>query len=93
MTVLTASGSAQKVGKLGGNSAGGRGKRGRKDQERCRLKVGVLVAMPSQLHTKHYDGVGQDLSGGALRDGLTIGLVEMPWTDADCGRKSLHYCN
>ena len=83
MTVLTASGPARKVEKLRGNSTGGKGESGRKDQESCRLKVGVLVAMPSP-HTKHYDGVGQDLSGGALRDGLTIGLVEMPWTDADC---------
>ena len=35
--------------------------------------------MPSQLHMTNYDGTGQDLSGSALRDGLAIGLVEMPW--------------
>jgi len=83
VTVLTASGPARKVGKLRGNSAVGKGGRGRNDQESCRLQVGVLVAMPSQLHTKHYDGVGEDLSRSALRDGLAIGLVKMPWIDGD----------
>jgi hypothetical protein len=74
---LTASGTLQKVEKIRENSANGKRERGKKDQGS--LQVGVLIAMPSQLHMTNYDDTSQDLSGSALRDGLAIGLVEMPW--------------
>lgn len=84
MTVLTnteakgASGPIREVGKI---SAREKREREKQDQGSCRLQVGVLVAMPSQLHTKTHDGVGQELSGSPLRDGLAIGLIEMPWIE------------
>jgi len=84
VTAFTASEPVRKVAKLRRYSANGKAEKGRKDQEGCHLQVGVLLAMPSQLHTKNYDGVGQDLSESALRGGLAIGLVEMPWIDVDC---------
>ena len=74
----------EKVGKLRGDSAREKGEREKQFQGSFqRLQVGVLVAMPSQLHTKNYDGVGQELSGSPLRGGLAIGLIEMPWVEED----------
>ena len=87
MTVLTnaeakkASGPVRKMRKVWGGSA--REKRDKQDKGSCRLQVGVLVAMPSQLHTKNHDGVSQELSGTYLREGLAIGLIEMPWVEGE----------
>ncbi len=89
MTVLTgeeaksASRPVREVGKLRGDSAREKGEREKKDQGSCRLQVGVLVAMPSQLHTKTHDGVSREISGSPLRDGLAIGLIEIPWIEED----------
>jgi hypothetical protein len=65
---------------LGGSA---RERRDRQDKGSRRLQVGVIVAMPSQLHTKNHDGVAQELSGSPLRDGLAIGLVEVPWVEGE----------
>ena len=57
----------------------------KQDQGSCRLRVGVLIAMPSQPHTetKTHDGVGQELSRSPSRGGLVIGLIEMPWVEGE----------
>ncbi|KAH8981128.1 hypothetical protein EDB86DRAFT_2977492 [Lactarius hatsudake] len=80
-----ASGPVREVGKLLSDSARERRKRQKQtqDQGSCRLQVGVLVAMPSQPHTRTHNGVGQELSESPLRDGLAIGLIEMPWIEED----------
>ncbi|KAH9022033.1 hypothetical protein EDB84DRAFT_515778 [Lactarius hengduanensis] len=89
VTVMTnseangASGPVREVGKLLSDSARERRGRQKQDQESCRLQVGVLVAMPSQPHTRTHNGVGQKLSESPLRDGLAIGLIEMPWIEED----------
>ncbi|KAI9443853.1 hypothetical protein H4582DRAFT_1042311 [Lactarius indigo] len=70
-------------GKLQGDSARERSEIQRQDQGNFHLQVGVLVAMPSRLHTKTHNGVGQELSRHPLRDGLAIGLIEMPWVEED----------
>jgi hypothetical protein len=78
VTVLTdaeAKITCRKEGKVWGGDA-----REKRDEECCRLQVGVLVAMPSQVHTKTHD---QELSGSPLRDGVAIGLIEIPWVERD----------
>ncbi|KAH9022035.1 hypothetical protein EDB84DRAFT_515738 [Lactarius hengduanensis] len=81
VTVLTASGPDREAGRLRGESARVRRERVKQDKGICRLQVGVLVAMPSQLHTKTHDG---ELSGSALRGGMAIGLTEMPRIEEGC---------
>ncbi|KAH8980405.1 hypothetical protein EDB92DRAFT_272276 [Lactarius akahatsu] len=81
VTVLTASGPDREAGRLRGESARVRRETDKQDQGICRLQVGVLVAMPSQLHTKPHD---RELSWSTLRGGMAIGLTEMPWIEEGC---------
>jgi hypothetical protein len=71
------------MGTVSGDTARQKTKGGVQDQrDRC-LQVGVLVAMPSQRHTKSRESGGLELCGGQLWDGLAIGLTyaEMLWIE------------
>ncbi|KAH9056534.1 hypothetical protein EDB87DRAFT_1636635 [Lactarius vividus] len=76
--VPNASGPVQEAGRLRGESARVRRVCVKQDQGTRRLQIGVLVAMPSQLHTKTHDG---GLSGSVFQCGMAIGLTEMPWIE------------
>ncbi|KAN0136191.1 hypothetical protein V8E53_006051 [Lactarius tabidus] len=77
----------RKAGRLWGDDerekAEGEGQEQEQEQGGCHLQVGVLVAMPSQCQTKKCEGAGLESLGRPLRDGLAIGLAEMPWIEED----------
>jgi hypothetical protein len=75
----------RKAGGLWGDDVGEKAEGEGQGQEQggCHLQVGVLVAMPSQCQTKKREGAGLESLGRPLRDGLAIGLAEMPWIEED----------
>ena len=73
----------RKVGEYWGEGRREKTEREDQDQGDCRMQLGVLIVMPSQLHKKNSGGVGLESSQSLLQDGLAIGFTETPWVEED----------
>lgn len=73
----------RKVGKHWGESRREKAEGEDKNQGYCRMQIGVFVVMPSRLHQINRGGVGLESSRSPLRDGMAIGLTEIPWVEED----------
>jgi hypothetical protein len=55
----------------------------REEGTETKLRVAVLLQMPSLNRTETHNMVNEDARGCAVRGELAIGLMEVPWTSED----------